>query len=496
MSKEYSKEELVKLAQAATALQQQWKYNFLDTVFPDKGPLRRELYPKHVEFLNGGSKYPERLFCAANQVGKTTTILEEGILHATGLYPHWWEGKRFKRPNVGIFGAESWEHMRTGIQAKLFTGADRGYMEKGTGLIPKKIYDRCQFTAKGNVTGVVSEMLIPHVSGGMSKIIFRTYDRQEAWESMTLNWCMLDEEPPREIYTEAAMRIVKNDGTIAIGFTPDSGLTATVLHFFKNGQFSAGAEDGKLITMVGWDDVPHITEKAKRELIKTIPEHLIDCKTKGLPYAGVGKVFQMKLDNFLVDPFEIPDYYERCYAVDPGVSNAAVLWGAIDPQNDTMYVTDEFLGHNMTIYTVTDVIRSHGKWIPGVMDPFYGPQASRVDATKIIDLYKDTGLDIELCDRKGTDYKEGGIETIKVALITGKLKIFRTCQNLYNQLNLYHRTSTGKTGNTPDDLVDALRYLVTGGKRRAESYCDYIDEKRNHTVEMSSSRQRNKTTGY
>ena len=40
------------------------------TFFPDSGPLRRELYPKHVEFFAAGATYKNRLFMAANRVGK------------------------------------------------------------------------------------------------------------------------------------------------------------------------------------------------------------------------------------------------------------------------------------------------------------------------------------------------------------------------------------------------------------------------------------------
>jgi hypothetical protein len=41
------------------------------TLFPDSGPLGREYYPKHLEFFAVGAQYKERLFMAANRVGKT-----------------------------------------------------------------------------------------------------------------------------------------------------------------------------------------------------------------------------------------------------------------------------------------------------------------------------------------------------------------------------------------------------------------------------------------
>ena len=38
---------------------------WLDTLYPDTGPLRRELYPKHTAFFKAGAQYRTRLFMAA-----------------------------------------------------------------------------------------------------------------------------------------------------------------------------------------------------------------------------------------------------------------------------------------------------------------------------------------------------------------------------------------------------------------------------------------------
>lgn len=67
--------------------------------YPEKGPLRRELYPKHMAFFAAGAKWQERCVCAANRIGKTEGIGGyELTCHLTGNYPDWWVGKRFFRP--------------------------------------------------------------------------------------------------------------------------------------------------------------------------------------------------------------------------------------------------------------------------------------------------------------------------------------------------------------------------------------------------------------
>lgn len=56
----------------------------LFTYFPEEGPLRRELYAKHMEFFAAGADFRERCFMAANRIGKA---LKHGTRVAT---PNGW----------------------------------------------------------------------------------------------------------------------------------------------------------------------------------------------------------------------------------------------------------------------------------------------------------------------------------------------------------------------------------------------------------------------
>lgn len=66
--------------------------NRIDYLYPDTGPLRRELYPKHLRFFELGSEYRERMMMAANRCGKSTVGCYETTVHLTGRYPAWWTG--------------------------------------------------------------------------------------------------------------------------------------------------------------------------------------------------------------------------------------------------------------------------------------------------------------------------------------------------------------------------------------------------------------------
>ena len=107
--------------------------NRLDSLYPDKGPLRRELYPKHLQFFAAGRAHQERCMMAANRVGKTFGVGGyETTLHLTGRYPDWWEGRRFAGPIDAWVAGDTAETTRDIVQAALM-GPPAGL---GTGLIP------------------------------------------------------------------------------------------------------------------------------------------------------------------------------------------------------------------------------------------------------------------------------------------------------------------------------------------------------------------------
>ena len=68
----------------------------IETLYPETGPYRRELYPKHQAFLAAGATEQTRAVIAANRVGKTEGMGGyELVCHLTGVYPIWWTGRSF-----------------------------------------------------------------------------------------------------------------------------------------------------------------------------------------------------------------------------------------------------------------------------------------------------------------------------------------------------------------------------------------------------------------
>lgn len=209
--------------------------------FPDTGPYRRELYPKHMEFFASGLEHRERLLIAANRVGKSDGGSYEATLHLTGEYPDWWVGRRFATAIRGWASGTTSEKTKEIIQTKLL-GPDNA---RGTGMIPARAIHHIQ--AKGHgVPGSVGSIWVKHKSGGLSVLQFKSYDQgREAFEGTEQEMIWLDEEPPLDIYTECVMRTMATGegfggGIVFMTFTPLGGLTPLVLEFMPGGVLPDG----------------------------------------------------------------------------------------------------------------------------------------------------------------------------------------------------------------------------------------------------------------
>ena len=61
-------------------------------------------------------------------------------MHLTGMYPHWYRGKRFKKPiKIMVAGVDSKPQQETYYKRKLFgTNNKRLNADLGTGMIPRE----------------------------------------------------------------------------------------------------------------------------------------------------------------------------------------------------------------------------------------------------------------------------------------------------------------------------------------------------------------------
>lgn len=208
----------------------------LFTYYPDEGPLRRELYRRHVQFFTAGKEHEERLMLAGNRIGKTEGVGGfELTLHLTGRYPEWWPGHCFERPVRTWACGTTNETVRDILQAKLLGPVE----DRGTGLVPGDDLDRVR--PKAGTADFVDSVRVRHVSGGWSVLKFKSYEQgRKSFEGTEQDVILLDEEPPMAIYAECVTRTMatrpgERGGMILCTFTPLQGMSEVVLHYLPEG---------------------------------------------------------------------------------------------------------------------------------------------------------------------------------------------------------------------------------------------------------------------
>lgn len=482
----------LELAKLLAEKERRVRYDRLNNWFPDEGPYRRELYGKHIAFMTAGCHYIQRAFIAANQSGKTQTGAFETACHLTGLYPIWYKGKRFHKAVSGWGASKTTAVTRDGVQRALLGPPE----DIGSGMIPKasivSIYKK-----SGSAADAVEKITVRHISGGISSIIFKSYDMgREVFQASTLDFIWLDEEPTDPgVYSECLTRVVATEGIIYCTFTPLFGMSEVVLGYLKEGLLPPGgigeSVPGKYVVNCSWDDVPHLDEKRKNTLLAAYSNSERDARTKGLPSLGAGAIYPYNEKEFIVSPFEIPGHWPLFYGLDVGYNVTSAIWVAEQPETGTLYVFDEhYLMQSLPVLHAS-AIKARGSFIPGFIDP--SSRQSNDEGIKLMNVYMDQGLNIQMAKNA----VDAGLVTVGQYFAAGRLKIFSTCSKLLEELRMYHRDEKGNIVKKLDHAVDALRYAIVSGTGNGVSknmYYGDLEEESNFYG--SQNKQRDNVTGY
>lgn len=401
-----------------------------------------------------------RALVAGNQVGKTLSGAMETAMHATGLYPDWWEGHRFKRPPEILVGSTTNETGRDICQKELF-GEPDDLERLGTGAIPKHLIG--ETVRKPGVPNAFSSVLIKHVSG-TSKISFRAYE-QGAQKHMGLrvDFGWLDEEPPQDIYSQYIRATLSTHGKLILTFTPENGITQVIGHFMND------IQPGEAMMNATWEDADHFKDPAVRESkLALISEHEREMRSKGIPMMGSGLVFPVREEDLTVPPIEIPAHWPRICGIDFGYDHPfAAAWLAWDRDTDTVYLTDCYRESRQTPPIHVAAIKARGDWVP-VVWPHDGLQHDKGSGVPLADQYRQMGLNMtkeKFSNPPSPGQEEGrGGQGVEVGLMemltrmqTGRFKVFSTCREFLEEVRMYHRKD-GKLVKLFDDTISAARY--------------------------------------
>jgi phage terminase large subunit-like protein len=426
-------------------------------------------YPYQQKFHDTSKESNQRLLMAANRIGKSYCGAAEMSYHLRGMYPEWWKGRRYDQPITAWAGGVSNETTRDIVQAELL-GSPDDPDAFGSGAIPKNYIIKTE--RKPGVPNAKSVALIRHVSGGNSSLHFKAYEMgQEKWQGRSVDVVWLDEEPSREIYSQAVTRTLDRRGMVYMTFTPEAGMTETVAAFVNR------IQSGQSLVNATWDDASekikslkgeqgHLSEVVMQQILSAYSPHEREMRRYGRPSIGSGLIFPVNEEKLIIDPINLEDHWPRIAAIDFGWDHpTAVVWCAVDRDEDVFYVYDCYRESKASPAVHSQTICSRPHFIP-IAYPHDGNRRDSMGNPGLAEQYRNLGCNFlmshfsnppALGENKGSNSVEEGLMAMLQSMEAGKFRIFSTLTDWFEEFRMYHRKS-GKVVPFRDDLMSATRY--------------------------------------
>lgn len=429
-------------------------------------------YIKQTEFHH--QLVRERLLMAGNQLGKTWAGAYEMAMHLTGLYPDWWQGRRFDKAIAAWAGSVSTLATRDTVQ-RLVCGRPG---KLGTGAVPKALITDSK-SAMGT-PDLLDHIKVKHASGGESTLAFKSYEQgREKWQGETLDLVWFDEEPSQDIYSEGLTRTNATGGMTYMTFTPLLGMSDVVKRFLIDKSPGTG------VTTMTIEDAEHYTPEQRAAIIASYPAHEREARTKGIPTLGSGRIFAVPDAMIAIDPIEIPAHWVQICGIDFGWDHpSAAVRLAWDRDDDVIYVTSAHRQREQTPLLFAATVKPWGEWLPWAW-PHDGLQHDKGSGEALAAQYKAQGLKMHADkathppadnepEGSGGNGVEAGLMDMLDRMQTGRFKVFRHLNDWFEEFRMYHRKD-GKVVKTDDDLLSATRYAcmmkrhaITKPKKRTE----------------------------
>jgi phage terminase large subunit-like protein len=435
--------------------------------FADTGPFAREFYPKHMAALAATKKYNRCTIFGANRVGKTLGWDFAAACWATGIYPDWWPGRTFNKPVTGWIAGEKLTLARDSHQIYLIGQRDGDHATGG--FIPKDNIERIQW----GKDDVARRIIVKSRFGGLSIVDILSYEMgRAAFQSATLDFGILDEEPPANVYSEAITRTATTRGIVCAGFTSLQGVTPLIAMLapeFAGDPPGDPEETGHWYTFIGWGDVPeaHLPESQKKVLRAGYSALEIKARTEGIPSLGSGMVWPVAESRFVIPPLEPPRHWPRAIVVDPGYHDpTGILFCAYDLENDAIYVYGEYRQNQEHAEVHAARIRKAGGWIPCIIDP---AGASVTDGERVFDAYKRLLPNPIFHAEKGLTV---GLQEVYDRMLDERFFVTENCRMWRSEFAMYSRDDKGRimqgTAEHHFDLMACTRYAGLGVPKHAK----------------------------
>ena len=400
-------------------------------------------------------------------------------MHLTGVYPDWWEGKRWDKPVTVMVAGEGWGQVAMVLQNELLGTQDVKIREQlGTGAIPRDaiVFDTMRSDG-ANAIGVE----VRHVSGTNSYLLFANYTQEvRQMQGFRLNIAVFDEQPPDDFFSEIVTRTATTQGQVLCSFTPLKGLNGLVSKFWNH-------EEGYEHIRVSWDDVPEydpwgepfLLMETRRQLERDYLPHERDARRNGVPVMGKGAVFQIR--NW--PTYKTGDYdfrntsgLHRIIALDLGLVNDKTVISLMywDPNEQECWLHTQIVVKGTEEanpqHYIQHLMRPEVFGTPIVLPPDAGtPGRYTMSALSIRQLFESYELNVHPepvhnpPDDQGrvTNLKSFGINTMRQMLELGTFHVNENCVEFLREAQNYYADEKGRFSD-PDDCIDSARYALLG----------------------------------
>lgn len=417
--------------------------------------------PKGLQFYASGLTARQRLLLGAVRSRKTSLVLKEVSCHLHGIYPKWWNGYRYNRPVRGLVGTVKAEKTRDVLQKYLLEG------DPQFGLYPFIHKSLIVDKYSGALRNSVNKLFVKHISGGISELKLSSFSEgASGLQSETFDFAHLDEAPDFDVYQEILYRTTSFGAYktfVMLTMWPERGMDELVSFFMNKGSAGQSVEDHFYMNC-SWADNPTLSEEEKIRLRQATPDYLLDAREHGIPVFGMGKVFQMKESDIIIEDFQIPDHFALIYGLDPAATSGGT-YGAVllahDRDSDTVFVVKDYKRNNITpVEHHNNLLHLIPDWVPGISDPAGGGEDQHTRESTL-DFFRRMGRNLVVANKvKGR--KEGVIDDILMRIRSGKFKVFKSCSNYLDEWRRYSRDDKGRIIKQNDHTLDASFYALDG----------------------------------